>query len=81
MTTGFVALSPDTQAIVGRDRARSGLYSVAASSGHWDITHWLLHFSLGSSVRTHALGIEVPDLDAPRLVRQGAGHFHTGCAP
>lgn len=61
--------------------AWSGLYSVAASSGHWDITRWLLHFSMRSSVRTHALGIEVPDLDAPRLVRQGAGHFHTGCAP
>lgn len=61
--------------------AWSGLYSVAASSGHWDVTRWFLQFTMRSSVRTHALGIEMPDVDAARLVRQGAGHFHTGCAP
>ena len=61
--------------------AWSGLYSVAASSGHWEITRRFLHFTMRSSVRTQALGVEVPDLDAPRLFRQGAGHFHTGCAP
>lgn len=61
--------------------AWSGLYSVAASSGHWEITRWFLHFTMRSSVRTQALGTEVPDLGHPRLVRQGAGHFHTGCAP
>lgn len=62
--------------------AWSGIYSVAASAGHWDITRWLLHFAMRSSVRTHTIGIEAPgDLESPRLIEMGAGHYHTGCAP
>lgn len=62
--------------------AWSGLYSVAASAGHWEVTRWFLHFAMRSSVRTHSIGIEAPyDLDAPRLVEMGAGHYQTGCAP
>lgn len=60
--------------------AWSGLYSVAASRGHWAITTWLLHFTLRNSVETHSLGIRPPALDDPGLIRLGAGHFATGCA-
>lgn len=60
--------------------AWSGLYSVAASRGHWAAVEWILEFGMRSSVRTHALGIDAPNLDDPDLIRLGAGHFHSGCA-
>ncbi len=61
--------------------AWSGVYSVAASRGHWPGFRLLLEFGMRSSVRTHALGIDVPNLDDPALVERGAGHFQGGCAP
>lgn len=60
--------------------AWSGLYSVAASRGHWRVVEWFLEFAMRSSVRTHAVGIEVPQLDDADLVRLGAGHFQSSCA-
>jgi cytochrome c553 len=61
--------------------AASGLYSVAASRGHFAITEVLLEFALRRSVATHSLFITEPDLRDPDLIRLGAGHFHGGCAP
>lgn len=61
--------------------AWSGLYSVAASRGHWPGFNLVLEFGMRSSVRTHALGIEIPKLDDPALIERGAGHFQGGCAP
>ncbi|MBR1199277.1 c-type cytochrome [Bradyrhizobium sp. AUGA SZCCT0240] len=58
----------------------SGLYSVAASRGHWAVTEWLLTFAMRNSVKTHAIGIEVPPLGNADLVTLGAAHFHSGCA-
>lgn len=58
----------------------SGLYTVAASRGHWTVTEWLLTFAMRNSVKTHALGIEVPPLGNADLVTLGAAHFHGGCA-
>jgi cytochrome c553 len=60
--------------------AWSGVYSVAASRGHWPFVSAFLDFGMRSSVRTHALGISAPDLDDINLIRLGAGHFHGGCA-
>jgi cytochrome c553 len=60
--------------------AWSGLYSVAASRGHWPFVSAFLDFGMRSSVRTHAIGISAPNLDDMDLVRLGAGHFHSGCA-
>ena len=60
--------------------AWSGIYTVAASCGHWTVVEWLLTFGMRNSVETHALGIEVPPLDSTDLVTLGAGHFHNGCA-
>jgi cytochrome c553 len=61
--------------------AWSGLYSVAASKGHWPITRWFLDFALENSVETHSIGITVPELNERQLVVKGAGHYETGCAP
>lgn len=59
----------------------SGLYNVAARTGHWEITRAFLEFALRRSVATHSLGTEVPPLDDRDLVALGAGHFASGCAP
>jgi cytochrome c553 len=59
----------------------AGVYSVAASRGHWPGFELLLKFGMRSSVRTHALLIDVPRLDQPERLRRGAGHFQQGCAP
>jgi cytochrome c553 len=60
--------------------AWSGIYSVAASRGHWPFVSAFLDFGMRNSVRTHAIGIKVPDLDDLNLIRLGAGHFHGECA-
>ena len=57
-----------------------GWISVAASSGHWPWTSWLLHFTMRRSVAFHA-GAEPPeDFGHPARIRLGAAHFETGCA-
>jgi len=61
--------------------AWSGLYSVAATRGHWPGFGLILEFGMRSSVRTHAIGIAVPKLDDPALAELGAAHFQGGCAP
>lgn len=63
--------------------AASGIMPITASSGHWPITEWFLHFSMRRSVATHALLVPSPppDLDQTRRVLAGAGHFETGCRP
>jgi cytochrome c553 len=61
--------------------AALGLIPIKASSGHWPITAWLLHFTMIRSVSTHTLGVEVPELDQPGMVLKGASHYATGCFP
>jgi cytochrome c553 len=58
----------------------SGVVPIRASSGHWQITAWLLDFAKVRSVATYSLGLEVPPLDDPALVLRGAAHYEGGCA-
>ncbi|MEZ5843417.1 MAG: c-type cytochrome [Hyphomicrobiaceae bacterium] len=60
--------------------AWSGLYNVAASSGHLAVTRAFLEFGMSSSVRTQSLGVSTRPLD-DELAALGAGHFAAGCAP
>lgn len=58
----------------------SGVVGVAASSGHWPITTWFLHWTMQNSVRTHAaLGTPETVRDDTGLV-SAAGHFAQACA-
>lgn len=61
--------------------AASGVYSVAASKGHYPWTRWALEFGMRRSVAFHANGIEAPDLADPALFERGIGHFQGGCVP
>ena len=38
------------------------MYSVAASTGHWNVTRWFLEFALRRSIATHSALIETPPL-------------------
>lgn len=68
-------------ALLGLGVAWSGIVPIAASSGHWALTAWFLHFTMRQSVAFHAPEGEPPPLDDPALVHRGAGHFAAGCAP
>jgi cytochrome c553 len=61
--------------------AWSGLYSVAASRGHWPIVSWFLTFAMQNSVEAHAPEMPVPPLADAGLVQLGAAHYYGGCAP
>lgn len=60
--------------------AWSGLYSVAASEGHWFVIDRFLRFGMTNSVETHAPDVTPPKLDDADLVRLGAAHYYAGCA-
>jgi cytochrome c553 len=61
--------------------AASGVIPIAASSGHWAATEWLLQFAKRRSVATQTIGSEELDLAPNWLVVKGAGHYETGCRP
>jgi len=61
--------------------AWSGLYNVAASSGHWAVAEWLLRFGMSQSVSLRARSVgSPPDLETSDSVRVGAAHFEVNCA-
>lgn len=59
----------------------SGVITVAASSGHWAVSDWFLHWTMRNSVRTHAFleGEKAPIARDGQLV-SAAGHFAGACA-
>lgn len=63
--------------------AASGVMPIKASSRHWAVTEWFLHFAMRRSVVTHALMVQDPPkgLDDISFVLRGAGHYETGCRP
>lgn len=60
--------------------AWSGVINVGASTGHWAVTDWFLHWAMRNSTRTHAaLTVIEPATDPTGLV-SAAGHFAASCA-
>jgi cytochrome c553 len=61
--------------------AWSGIFNIAASSGHWAITDWFLHWTMRNSVKTHSFFDTPKD---PRMLDgelvSAAGHFAAACA-
>lgn len=67
--------------ILGLALAWSGLINVAASSGHWQMTDWFLHWVMRNSVRAQAaMSVDEPATDPTGLV-SAAGHYVVNCAP
>ena len=66
--------------IVGMAIAWSGIINIGASTGHWAITDWFLHWSMRNTVRTYAaVTVDGPATDATGLV-SAAGHYAATCA-
>lgn len=61
--------------------AASGIYNVAASVQHFQITERIIKFVLNRSVAFHSPDEMPADLGDERLARLGARHFRLGCAP
>lgn len=60
--------------------AWSGIINIGASTGHWAITDWFLHWSMRNTVRTQAaLTVDEPATDASGLI-SAAGHYAANCA-
>jgi cytochrome c553 len=57
-----------------------GFFNIAASTGHWQITDWFLHFAMRSAVRTYSLAVEAPERLPVEGIQPSAGHFERGCA-
>ena len=59
--------------------AWSGLFPVAASSGHWAVTDWFLHWTMRNSVRTYAALGPSPVMPAEKGLVSAAGHYRQAC--
>jgi len=58
--------------------AWSGIYDIAATEPHWDVTASLINTLRDRSITAHSEGIQVPNLNNPRY-RDAAGHYHGMC--
>ncbi|WP_334009700.1 hypothetical protein [Sphingomonas aerolata] len=67
-------------ALAGLLFAWSGVFNIAASSGHWKITDWFLHWTMRNSVRTHAAFTAPDDPKANQGLVSAAGLFRASCA-
>ncbi|MEG8017353.1 hypothetical protein [Sphingomonas sp. LR55] len=67
-------------ALAGLLFAWSGVFNIAASSGHWKITDWFLHWTMRNSVRTYAAVTAPDDAKANEGLVSAAGLFKASCA-
>jgi len=69
--------------VLGLGLAWSGIINIGASTGHWAITDWFLHWAMRNTVRTQAalgsLTVEQPATDPQGLI-SAAGHYAANCA-
>ncbi|MBY3351573.1 c-type cytochrome [Rhizobium laguerreae] len=74
-----ISASAAVLAAAGLFVAWAGIVDIRASTGHWRVTDWFLHWVMRASVRTAALGGHAPRFTAAMLPL-AAGHYETGCA-
>ncbi|KQM13248.1 cytochrome C [Sphingomonas sp. Leaf24] len=65
---------------LGMAFAWSGLFNVAASSGHWAISDWFLHWVMRNSVQTHAAFSTPKDAKDDSGLVSAAGYYAASCA-
>ncbi|TVV75370.1 c-type cytochrome [Sphingomonas solaris] len=80
ITWGRAVAAFVTLALAGLLFAWSGIFNIAASSGHWPVTDWFLHWAMRNSVRTHAAFSVPKDAADPTGMVSAAGHFDASCA-
>ena len=57
----------------------SGVYDIAATTPHFDITRRILRVAMEQSVKRQARDVKVPELDDPEKVHTGFKYFHAMC--
>ncbi len=80
ITWARVAAAILALALAGLLFAWSGVFNIAASSGHWKITDWFLHWTMRNSVRTYAAVTAPDDPKANEGLVSAAGLFKASCA-
>jgi cytochrome c553 len=70
--------------VLGMAIAWSGVVNIGASTGHWAITDWFLHWTMRNTVRTYAAFTVGPAEDSLPAGSEGlvsaAGHYASQCA-
>lgn len=66
--------------LVGLAYIYTGMYNVSVSAGHSAFSRWLLDTAMHRSVATRAADINVPPLNDPDMVAQGAHAYDETCA-
>lgn len=56
-----------------------GIYNVASTEPHSELTNAMLHTVMRYSVKAHANGIAAPPLDDPALIERGFGDYREMC--
>jgi mono/diheme cytochrome c family protein len=56
-----------------------GIFDIAASHPHSNLTLWFIDKTVTQSVKRHAHGIIPPDLSNPAMIRSGSYHFQQMC--
>ncbi len=59
--------------------AYCGLYNVGADDHHWSLTYAVLQSVRDRSIQVHSERLEVPNLNDPQLVLNGAGQYAAMC--
>ncbi len=80
ITWARVAAAIVALALAGLLFAWSGVFNIAASSGHWKVTDWFLHWTMRNSVRTHAALTAPANPKADQPLVSAAGLFAASCA-
>jgi mono/diheme cytochrome c family protein len=57
----------------------SGSYNIGADVAHWKGTSRVIHTLVDRSVEARAKDIQVPDLNAPAMIAEGAAHYAVMC--
>lgn len=57
----------------------SGIYDIAATTPHFEVTHKLVRTLMVQSIRRHSRDVSVPDLDDPEKVHSGFKNFNAMC--
>lgn len=66
-------------AVAGLVFINSGVYDIAATTPHFDLTHKLVRTLMEQSIKRHARDVKVPDLDDPEKVHSGFKNFNAMC--
>lgn len=59
--------------------AWSGIYNIAATRPHWDVTLWLIEMVRDRSIEVRSDDIAAPEKPGPESVRAAFSHYHEMC--